>query len=33
VFLAELVTEWLRHRGWEATTIHRELSRLSPAPA
>lgn len=33
VFLAELVTDWLRHRGWEATTIHRELSRLSPAPA
>jgi len=26
VFLAELVSDWLRGAGWEATTIHRELA-------
>lgn len=26
VFLAELVSGWLRGAGWEATTIHRELA-------
>jgi UPF0042 nucleotide-binding protein len=32
VFLAELVSAWLRHAGWEATTIHRELAQ-DPAAA
>lgn len=27
VFLAELFGAWLRQRGWDATTIHRELAR------
>ena len=26
VFLAELLGDWLRRAGWEATTIHRELA-------
>ena len=30
VFLAELVSAWLRGAGWEATTIHRELA-IGPA--
>jgi UPF0042 nucleotide-binding protein len=32
VFLAELMSDWLRAAGWEATTIHRELAMLA-APA
>ncbi|MFL5333873.1 MAG: RNase adapter RapZ [Geminicoccaceae bacterium] len=32
VFLAELFGHWLRESGWEATTVHRDLSRaISPA--
>ena len=32
VFLAELFGHWLRENGWEATTVHRDLSRAtSPA--
>ncbi|MEK0082054.1 RNase adapter RapZ [Benzoatithermus flavus] len=27
VFLAEMTSEWLRRRGWNATTVHRELAR------
>ena len=30
VYLAELLTDWLRQRGWEATTVHRELGRVAP---
>jgi RNase adapter protein RapZ len=29
VFLAELVSGWLREGGWAATTIHRELAAIS----
>jgi UPF0042 nucleotide-binding protein len=29
VFLAELVGDWLRRCGWDATTIHRELARAA----
>jgi RNase adapter protein RapZ len=31
VFLAELVSGWLRDAGWPATTIHRELALASAA--
>ena len=27
VFVAELIGDWLRCRGWDATTLHRELAR------
>lgn len=33
VFLAEILTDWLRHRGWAATTVHRELTRAVAQPA
>jgi UPF0042 nucleotide-binding protein len=29
VFLAELMGDWLRRGGWDATTIHRELARAA----
>jgi UPF0042 nucleotide-binding protein len=29
VFLAELMGDWLRRCGWDATTIHRELARAA----
>jgi UPF0042 nucleotide-binding protein len=31
VFLAELMTDWLRRCGWDATTVHRELARAAQA--
>lgn len=32
VFLAELVSDWLRGADWEATTIHRELAATATSP-
>jgi UPF0042 nucleotide-binding protein len=31
VYLAELVSAWLRETGWEATTVHRDLDRGTAA--
>jgi UPF0042 nucleotide-binding protein len=31
VFLAEMVGDWLRRCGWDATTVHRELARGTQA--
>jgi UPF0042 nucleotide-binding protein len=31
VFLAEMMGEWLRRCGWDATTVHRELARGTQA--
>jgi UPF0042 nucleotide-binding protein len=31
VFLAEVMTDWLRRCGWDATTVHRELARTAQA--
>lgn len=31
VFLAELIGDWLRQRGWSAMTLHRELARGTQA--
>lgn len=33
VYLTELTCEWLRGRGWNASTLHRELSRAGRALA
>lgn len=30
VYLAELTGDWLRGRGWNATTLHRDLARGTP---
>ena len=33
VFLAELIGCWLCRRGWDATTVHRDLARATAAQA